>query len=632
MKSGLEPGSEPRPRPGMVARCWRAIGWAWAGLTRVRQAVANLLFIALLIALALLLIDRTPASTPGPAALLLNPTGRIVDQRSPVDPLQLLSGAAAPLEREILLQDVLDAIDLAAEDPAITALVMQLDSLLSVGLSKTQEIQPVLNRFRDSGKPIVALGDFFSQDQYLLASQADEVIMHPMGALLLVGFGSYRNYYHDALEKLSVNVHVFKAGEHKSMAEPYLRNDMSPAERKITLRWLQDLWGQYTGMVETHRRLAPGMLHAYVNDYPERLAQRGGDAAATALSWNLVDQLLTRDESNRYLVAKVGAADKTGHYRSIGFEQYLAENAPVAMGHRDESRVAVITAQGDILPGEHAPGSIGGDSLASLIRATAEQDGVEALVLRINSGGGSVFASDIIRSELDRVQADGMPLVVSMGAVAASGGYYIAAGADQIWATPATLTGSIGVFAAFPTVERLLARGGIYTDGVGTTASAGSLRLDRPLDPGLAAALTSTVNFTYRGFLERVAAGRRMTTEAVDAVAQGRVWSAGDALERGLVDRLGDLNDAIEAAAGLAHLTDYAVDHVGYSASAGSLLLERLLERIQWLPHMQRRSAVPAALWTGMYQSALHVADEVSGFADPGHLYMRCLSCMPLTR
>ncbi len=630
MNSGSGSGSG--PGVGMGAKVWRLIGWAWAGLTRLRQTLANLLFIVVLVCLALLVIGRAPPPTPAPAALLLNPAGRIVDQRSPVEPLELLSGAAAPMEAEVLLQDVLDAIDLAAEDPAISALVLQLDYLLAVGLSKTQEIRPALNRFRDSGKPIVALGDFFSQDQYLLASQADEVIMHPMGALLLAGFGSYRNYYHDALEKLSVSVHVFKAGEHKSMAEPFLRNDMSPAERQITQRWLRDLWGQYTGMVETHRRLAPGMLDAYINDYPQRLAEQGGDPAATALSWNLVDQLLTRDESNRYLVAKVGAADKAGHYQSIGFEQYLAANVSAAAGQRGEPRVAVITAQGDILPGEQAPGSIGGDSLVRLIRATAEREGVEALVLRINSGGGSVFASDIIRSELDRVQAEGMPLVVSMGAIAASGGYYIAAGADQVWATPATLTGSIGVFAAFPTVERLLARGGVYTDGVGTTALSGSLRLDRPLNPELAAALTSTVDFTYRGFLERVAAGRRMTTEAVDAVAQGRVWSAGDALEHGLIDRLGGLDDAVEAAAGLAHLTDYAVDHVGYPVSAGSLVLERLLDRMQWLPSPQRRSSAPTALWTGMWQSALHMADEVTGFADPGHLYMRCLPCTTFAR
>jgi protease-4 len=604
----------------------------WAVITRLRQVLANLLFLALLAGIVLLLVGQAPTPIAAPTALLLNPGGRIVDQKSPVEPLQRLLGVPSPLEQEVLLRDVLDAIHFAAGDPAISALVMELDYLVAAGISNVQAIASALTVFKATGKPVLAVGDFFSQDQYLLASHADEVILHPMGAVALEGFSSYRNYYRDALDKLSVSMHVFKAGEHKSMAEPFVRDDMSGAEREITRRWLEDLWSQYTGMLEGQRGLAGGEVDDYVNNYARHLAERGGDAAATALARNLVDQLLNRDEANDYLSQRVGAQDDEGLYQAVAFEDYLLQvrdPEPFAPG---ASRVAVLTAQGDILPGDQAPGAIGGDSLAWLIRSTAEQAGVEAIVLRINSGGGSVFASEIIRNELARVRAAGVPLVVSMGTVAASGGYYIAAGADQVWATPATITGSIGVFAAFPTFERLLARGGIYTDGVGTTALAGALRVDRPLNPELAAVLTSTVDHTYRDFLELVADGRGMTVEAVDAVAQGRVWSAGDALAHGLVDRLGYLDDAIEAAAGLAHLSGYAVEYVDFPTSTGNLLLERLLDRLEWLPAGHLPAALPGSVWQGMLESVGRAASELSGLSDPGHLYMRCLACSVLNR
>jgi protease-4 len=307
------------------------------------------------------------------------------------------------------------------------------------------------------------------------------------------------------------------------------------------------------------------------------------------------------------------------------FERYVARKRPSALSSVEGDRVAVITAQGDMLPGDQPPGTIGGDSLAKLIRTTAEEDGVRAIVLRINTGGGSMFASEIIRQQLLQVRASGTPVVVSMGAVAASGGYYIAAEADEIWASPATITGSIGVFAAFPTFERLLERVGVFTDGVGTTELAGSLRADRPLNPQVAAAMDSGVRHAYRSFLKIVAEGRDMTMEELEPLAQGRVWSGPDALENGLVDALGSLEDAIEAAAARAGLEDYEVEYAEIPRSPRELLLQQLSERVGNLPALANHG-VNTALGSVMRPVQV-AARELSLLQDPAHLYTRCLAC-----
>tara|TARA_R110002072_G_scaffold1815_8_gene15377 strand:- start:64521 stop:66272 length:1752 start_codon:yes stop_codon:yes gene_type:complete len=562
---------------------------------------------------------------PEKAALLLNMSGTVVDQKSAVNPLQALISEQLPTDHEVLLRDVIDAIDYAAEDPAINSLVMELGSLMYVGISKTQEIIPALQRFRESGKPIIAVGDYFTQDQYLLASHADTVISHPMGGVVLEGFSSYINYFRDALEKISVNVHVFRAGDHKSAVEPFIRDDMSPGEKIQTSLWLENLWGQYTSTVEEQRALEPGAVNDYVNNFTRRLESQGGDSAQAAIEAGLVDMLLSRNESNDFLVELVGATNENGLYEAVVFERYVARKRPRQFGAERGDRIAVVTAEGEILPGDQPPGTIGGDSLARLIRGAVEADGVKALVLRVNSGGGSMFASEIIRQQVLHARDMGVPVVVSMGSVAASGGYYIAAEADEIWVTPSTITGSIGVFAAFPTFEELLDRAGIYTDGVGTTALAGSLRVDRPLNPDVVAALHSGVEFAYVSFLQIVAQGRDMTVAEVDPLAGGRVWSATDALESGLVDNVGTLADAVSAAAGLAGIVDYKVDYVELPLSPRDMLLKQLANRVGSL-NLWTESAASTAL-NGLLAPVKAAAQELAILQDPGHLYLRCVSC-----
>ena len=609
-------------KPSLLRRVFGAI---WTGITWIRLALSNILFLLMIAVIYFVYVGGAPEPLPDRAALLLNPAGTVVDQKSQLQPLEALLGSPSPASHEVLLRDVIDAIEYAREDPAITALVMELDQLLSVGISKSQEIIPALEAFRASGKPIIAVGDYYTQDQYFLASQADTLVVHHMGAVALEGYASYHNYFSDALDKLSVNVHVFRAGEHKSVAEPFLRNDKSPAEKEITRNWLGDLWRQFTGTVEARRNLSPGTVDGYINDYAVRLATQDGDGARTALEAGLVDKVLSRSQANEYLAGVVGATDDEGRYEAVPFERYAARKRPMSLRGVEGDRVAVITARGDIMPGEQPPGTIGGDSLARLIKKTAEKSGVKAIVLRVTSGGGSVFASEVIRQQVLAARAGGIPVVVSMGAVAASGGYYIAAEADEIWATPSTVTGSIGVFAAVPTFEQLLDRAGVSTDGVGTTELAGALRVDRPLNPELADALTRSVEFIYREFLQLVAAGRDMTVEEVSALAEGRVWSAQDALDNGLIDKLGTLDDAIAAAAARAGLTDYEVEFVALPRSPREMLLQQLTKGALGLG-LQGVAGMPATLPALLRPLGSAVA-ELAVLQDPRHLYLRCIPC-----
>lgn len=609
-------------KPSLLRRVFSAI---WNGITRVRLALSNILFLLFIALVYFVYLGGGEESPPEKAALLLNLAGTVVDQKSQVEPLQALLGEPAPEDREILLRDIIDAINYAKDDPAINSLVMELDQLSYVGISKTQEIAEAMDAFKETGKPVVAVGDFFTQDQFLLASYADSIILNSYGGVGLEGYSSYRNYYRQTLDKMLVNVHVFHAGEFKSIAEPFLRDDMSPGEKLVTERWLDVLWGQYAAMVEAQRELPPGSVNDYVDTYAEQLAQHGGNAAALALEAGMVDDLLSRTEANNYLVELVGASTEEGLYEAMLFEQYVRRQRPSQLTVMEGDRVAVITAAGNIVPGDQPPGTIGGDSLANLIATTVEQEGVRALVLRVNTGGGSVFASEVIRQELLRTQALGVPVVISMGAMAASGGYYISAEADEIWATPATITGSIGVFAAVPTFERLLERIGVYTDGVGTSDLAGSLRLDRPLSPLVADIIRSGVDFSYSNFLQLVEQGRDMSAEELAPLAEGRIWSAPDALENGLLDGIGSLADAIDAAAARAGLEDYKVDYVALPLSPRELFLQTLADRVGSL------SIWPAASFSASLNTVLapvaDAAKELAALKDPRHLYVRCLPC-----
>ena len=531
----------------MIRRLFRFL---WRVVDVTRRLVFNLLFLLLLMIFLVALLMGEDEEVPEGAALVVAPEGEIVEQLTYVPPAVLLfrEGVDEEVQEETLLRDVIEAIDLAGEDPRIKALLLDTDRMGRAGISKLQEIGAALQRFRESGKSVVAGGDYYNQGQYYLAAHAEEVYLHPMGGVLLHGYGVYPTYFKSALEKLLVQVHAFRMGTYKTALEPFLRDDMSPEAKEANLAWLGMLWESYKADVVARRGLPAGAIEDYVNGIAGHLERVGGDMGKLALEMGLVDGLKSRDQVRQRLIELVGRDEGGKNFKGISFDRYLhlARPATELTGLLTD-KVGVIVGRGVIMNGKRPEGAIGGDSMARLIHRARNDGRIGAVVLRLDSGGGSAFASEIIRREVELTRKAGKPVVVSMSSVAASGGYWIAAAADEIWAAPTTITGSIGIFGSIPTFERSLDALGIHADGVGTTELSGAFDLRRPLQPVAARIMQQVIENGYRRFIERVVEGRKMSEEAVEAVAEGRVWTGEKALELGLVDQLGGLQEAIAA-------------------------------------------------------------------------------------
>ena len=606
-----------------IARLIRAL---WSIITVSRRIIGNLIFIAVILFLAGVFFYSGSDEVPEGAALLLSPVGNIVEQAS--EPLMLDRFFRRIETEEILLQDIIDGIDHAAEDKNIKVLVLDMRRMGAAGISKLQDIGAALNRFKKSGKKIFATGDFFNQQQYYLAAHADRIYLHPMGQVWLIGFEAYRKYFKTAIEKLLIQFHVFRVGTYKSTLEPFFRDDMSEAAKQANTAWLNVLWDAYKSDVASLRGIDASSIDALINNIGAYLAKEGGDSAKLALHNGLVDALKTRDEVRDELIEIVGK-DKSGKtYKQIAFNRYLEIVRPDILDvDSSHGKVGVIVAKGIIMDGNQPAGRIGGDSLAELIRRARQNKDVKAVVLRINSGGGSALASEIIRREVELTRQAGKPVVVSMGSVAASGGYWMSVSADEIWASPTTITGSIGIFAALPTFDKSLDALGIHTDGVGTTKMAGAFDLSRPLNPLLADLLQNTIERGYQRFIERVSEGRKMDPQIVEQVAQGRVWAGKTALELGLVDKLGNLKDAVRSAAKLANLIEYGVIYIKKPPTARELLMKKLFRLLAgMLPDMHGQQSRP------VIELARSVVDDealqaVMLFNDPQHVYALCLNC-----
>ncbi len=538
----------------------------WNALNFTRMLVFNVIFLILLIAFFMAVFASRPVLLPR-TALVLDPKGRIVEEYT-IDPAQrALGNLAGEPPKEVQLRDLLRVIDAATADKRIERLVLVPDDIEGAGLATLHEIGTALDRFRATGREVVAVTGDMSQGQYLLAAHADKVLLDPDGAVVLEGFASYRSYFKDALDKLGVQVHLIKVGQYKSAAEPYVLNGASDAAKEADRYWMGGLWQDYLGEISGLRKVDAATISEDIAHYDERVAAHGGDLAKLALDQKLVDQLATRDDARKFLRAR-GVAEGSDGFRQIDFKDYLAMLAPDGLTHFG-SQVAVVVAQGEIVPGEQPPGMVGGRSAAQLIRTAREDKSVKAVVLRVDSPGGDAYSSELIRREVAQTRAAGKPVVVSMGDVAASGGYWIAMDGDEIWAEPTTITGSIGIFGLFVTVPETLAKIGVHTDGIGTTPLAGTFDIRRPLSPELESILNSVITRGYDEFVGRVAKARKRTPEEIDAIAQGRVWSGSQAKERGLVDRLGGLGDAIAAAASRAKLGDsYQVRYIEREPSA----------------------------------------------------------------
>ncbi len=535
-----------------------AIATFFGSLWRVLDGLRKFLHLILLLVLFGFLFGALRTSIPHiptGSALSIRPEGEIVEQLSG-DPVQrALDEAQGTARAETLLWDLTDALKAAKQDKRIAAVVFNLDYMTGGGQPTLSELAAAMQDFRASGKKLIVQGSAFMQDQYFVAAHADEIYLDPMGFVFMDGYERYRMYYKDLLEKLGVDMNVFRVGAYKSAAEVYTRKDMSPEDREESLGYLNALWTNYRNVVAKARKVKSEDLDAYVTTLANTVKAARGDTAKVALDAKLVTALKSRLEVEDRLIELAGEDEASGSYQETTLADYLRViRAERGLKVDGKPKVGVVVAAGEILDGEQPPGTIGGETTAQLIREARRDDDVKAILLRVDSPGGSVLASEQIYREVEAAKKDGKPVVVSMGDLAASGGYYISAPADEIWASPATITGSIGIFAAIPTVNRTLDKVGVTTDGVGTTQLSGQFRFDRPLGPDAQSLIQSTIERGYEDFLKRVGDGRNKTRDQVDAIAQGRVWSGTDAKRLGLVDQLGSYDDAVKAAAKRANL------------------------------------------------------------------------------
>jgi protease-4 len=610
----------------------RVFGFVWRALDGLRK-VLHLLLLLFLFAIVVAAFRQHVPIVPAKAALVVKPEGTLVEELSGSAFDRAVGDATGDREPQTLVTDVVDAIEAGAKDARIQALVIDADDLAGGGLTKLNAIARAIQTFKKSGKKVYAWGQYVSQQQYYLLAQADEVYVEPIGAIGVEGYSSLQPYFRTALDKLGVTVNAFRSGPYKSIAEPFIRSDMSPEIKAETRSLLDAVWGAYQAGVAGPRKLGPGALDAYVGDPAANLKAAGGDAALMAEKRGLVTGRKTWDEFEALVTKAVGEDSDTHSFRSIRHDEYLSVvRSERVLDRHPAGKVAVITATGNIMDGRHSPGTIGGDTLAAVLREAKYDDDVKAVVIRIDSGGGSVLASEVIRQQVAALKAAGKPVVASFSSIAASGAYYFSTAATEIWAEPTTITGSIGVIAFVPTFEGLLGKVGVAFDGVATSELAGATRVDKELSPVLKDVLQTGVDHEYRNFLSLVAASRHRTPEQIDAIAQGRVWIGTKAKELGLVDHLGGLPEAIEAAAGLAKLPKgkYAVDYRQQPTSWREQLVRNL-------GSAGARAAVRLGLAGGheprpLEKLAAGVDAELgrlAAFNDPRHLYYWCNCTAP---
>jgi protease-4 len=605
----------------------KLLRWIWSGLDGLRK-VLHLVLLLILFGGLWGVFSRSIPLVPDQAALVIAPQGPLVDQLTG-DPLErAVAESLRQQPSETLLRDLIEAIESARDDSRISALYLDLSGLEGGGLPKLQELADAITAFRAGGKPVIAYGDYFDQRQYYLAAHADEIYLDPKGAVFLEGYANYGLFLKDAIDKLAIDWNVFRVGQYKSAVETFTRNDMSPAEREESLMWLGTLWGAYKDDVATARGFDPERLQAYADDAAVALRRANGNLARTALEAELVTALEGRFAVEERLARVTGEDEDGGGFVGIAHDAYLANvRSQHVLDRKPADKVSVIVAAGEILPGEQPPGAVGGDTLAWQLREARDDDAVRAVVLRIDSPGGSVFASEVIRREVEGLKAAGKPVVASMSSLAASGGYYIAMDADRIVASPATLTGSIGVFGMFPTFQRTLEKLGVHSDGVGTTALSGEFRGDRPLGEISRSVIQQSIEQEYREFIGLVAKARGKTVEQVDAIAQGRVWAGADAQDLGLVDELGGQARAIELAAELAGLgEDYDVEYAevqsGLSEALGLRVRGAVAGFVAPLLPAAAFPVVPRALSPLMAE-----ARQLARLVDPRNVYAYCIAC-----
>ncbi|EKJ8219998.1 signal peptide peptidase SppA [Citrobacter sedlakii] len=610
---------------------WRFIAgffkWTWRLLNFVREMVLNLFFIFLIlvgVGIWMQVNNGNSGEKVSRGALLLDISGVIVDKPSSTHRLGVLGrqlfGASSDRLQENSLFDIVNTIRQAKEDSNITGIVMDLKDFAGADQPSMQYIGKALREFRDSGKPVYAVGDNFSQGQYYLASFANKIWLTPQGAVDIHGFATNGLYYKSLLDKLKVSTHVFRVGTYKSAVEPFIRDDMSPAAREADSRWIGELWQNYLNTIAANRQIPAQQVFPGAQGVLDGLTKAGGDTAKYALDHKLVDALLTSTEMEKALTKAFGWSKSENNYRAISYYDYSL-NPPADTG----SAIAVVFANGAIMDGEETPGNVGGDTTASQIRDARLDPKVKAIVLRVNSPGGSVTASEVIRSELAAAKAAGKPVVVSMGGMAASGGYWISTPASYIVANPSTLTGSIGIFGVINTVENSLNAIGVHTDGVATSPLA-DISMTKALPPEVQQMMQLSIENGYQRFITLVANARKSTPEQIDKIAQGHVWTGQDAKANGLVDSLGDFDDAVAKAAELAKLKQWHIDYYQDEPT----FFDRVMDSMSGSVRAMLPQAIQAMLPAPLASAASMVkaeGDKLAAFNDPQNRYAFCLTC-----
>jgi protease-4 len=602
----------------------------WKGINFVRVVVLNVVFFVLLFYVLSWWMRDTRPLVPDSTILVAAPYGPVVDQLKPRDLENRVARFLGLEGPETLQKDLLDAIEAGKDDERVKALFLDLDGLGGIGLTKLQDLGAAIDRFKATGKKVIAAADYYTRNNYYLAARADEIYLHHMGLVMLEGYGRYRRYYKEALDELEVDMHVFKVGTFKSAVEPYLRKNMSDYAKEANNRWLGVLWDSYLKDVAAARKIKVEAINDYLDRIEEHLKAAEGNAGEAAKKAGLVDHLASRDQVRKRLIELSGENKDTHSYYRIGYKSYLVARSEDRWGYGvSGDRIAVVVAKGPILDGYQPPGLIGGESTAKLLRRARQDEQVKAIVLQVDSGGGSAFASEVIRREMELAREEGKIVVVSMGSVAASGGYWISLAADEVWAYPTTITGSIGIFAMFPTFQETLAKYlHIYTDGVGTNKLAGALRTDRKLQPYIGESIQTMIDHDYRRFITTVAKARKSTPGKIDKIAQGRVWIGVDAHKLGLVDKLGTLSDALDSSAKLAKLgKDYNVKYFRQPPPRNETLLDFFLSAFDtkktWeTPELPGTSAGKA--WNPYADTAANLLKQLylfTQFNDPHGIY-----------
>lgn len=610
---------------------WRFIAgffkWTWRVLNFVREMVLNLFFIFLVlvgVGIWMQIGNGSNSEQTARGALLLDISGVIVDKPSTNHRLGALGrqlfGASSDRLQENSLFDIVNAIRQAKDDRNITGIVLDLKNFTGADQPSMRYIGKALREFRDSGKPVFAVGENYSQGQYYLASFANKIWLSPQGQVDLHGFATNGLYYKTLLDKLKVSTHVFRVGTYKSAVEPFIRDDMSPAAREADSRWIGELWQNYLHTVSANRQISPQQLFPGAQAIIDGLTSVGGDTAKYALDHKLVDALASSADVEKALTKQFGWSKTENNYRAISYYDYSLKT-PANTG----GTIAVIFANGAIMDGEETPGNVGGDTTASQIRDARLDPKVKAIVLRVNSPGGSVNASEVIRAELAAARAAGKPVVVSMGGMAASGGYWISTPANYIVASPSTLTGSIGIFGVINTVENSLSSIGVHSDGVSTSPLA-DISMTKALSPEVQQMMQLSIEYGYKRFITLVADARKRTPEQIDKIAQGHVWTGEDAKANGLVDSLGDFDDAVAKAAELAKLKQWHLDYYQDEPTVLDMVMDSMTGSVRAMLPEAIQAMLPAPLVSAA-NTVKAEGDKLAAFNDPQNRYAFCLTC-----